>query len=85
MSLRGRNKTIKNPYADINEKNRPSVKEYCDKIVEWRSWPGKIINGEPFVVFHNHVIPQQEFLEIQPMPQVENFRRNISNIDSRVI
>lgn len=85
MSLRGRNKTVKNPYAKINEKNRPSIAEYCDKILEWRLWPAKIVDGKMFIEFHGYLISNDEFLKYQPMPKVENFRRNINNIDSRVI
>lgn len=85
MSLRGRNKTVKNQFAKVNEKNRPSIVEYCDKILEWRLWPATVINGDVFVKFHGHLIPNDEFLKYQPMPEVENFRRNINNIDSRVI
>lgn len=76
-----RNRTIKNRHSIVNKGRYPSVIDYVDKITEWRLWPGKIVDGVGYVVFHNHLILESEFLEVQPQPSVPNFRTDLTNID----
>ena len=76
-----RNRTIKNRHATVNKNRYPSVIKYVESITEWRMWPGKIVDGEMFVELHGHLIPEEEFLELRPMPSVSNFRSDLTNVD----
>lgn len=75
------NRTIKDRHATVNRGRYPSVVKYVEKVMEWSMWPSRCINGEVFILFHNHLIPYQEFIELQPNPREENFRKDLTNVD----
>lgn len=77
-----RNRTIKDKTAEANRGRHISIRENLEKEMEWKLWPSSCVNGEVFIIFHGHKVPYQEFIELQPNPNVGNYNADITNVDS---
>ncbi len=58
-----------------------SIREHLEKIAYRSSFPARCINGGVQVNFHGHFISVEEFNKLVPLPIVNNFNTDLTNVD----
>lgn len=81
MSYSSGRLTRKNKYSEVNMHRHQSIKEHLEKIAYRNSFSARCINGVCEVDFHGHFIPLAEFNKLVPLPIVNDFNADLTNVD----
>jgi hypothetical protein len=81
--MSNKSQSRKNKFHTDNAKRQiMSIVEYVERKMERKNAPGKILNGEMFVMLHGHWVTKKEFDKYLPEPIVHSFNHDITNVDN---
>jgi len=63
------------------ERNTLSISAYLEKMNEYLAYPGRVVNGQLFVLYQGNWISKQEFDKFVKRPIVPTFLSNKNNFD----
>lgn len=64
-----------------SEKGIISIGEYIALKQKYKSYPGKLINGQMFIYYDDEWITKKKFDKLVKKPIVPNFTANLNNPD----